>query len=74
MMSLQQTQYRLTLLSDGLQGLGLSMAVHLTPQSDGPEITDLHALRLAHLVECCGFIAEQLSVELEEHLSVEAEQ
>jgi len=71
-MSLQDTQYRLTLLSDGLQGLGLSMAVHHTGKNQ--TITDTHALRLAHLVEVCGFVAEQLSVELEEQIPTEEQQ
>lgn len=66
-MSIQETQYKLTLLGDGLQALGVSMAVHQTGEGRG--ITDTHALRLTHLVEVCGFVAEQLSADLEHELS-----
>jgi len=69
MSNLQEIQYRTTLLSDGLQGLGLSMAVHHTGEDQA--ITRKHALRLAHLVECCGFVAQQLSEDLENEMMKE---
>ena len=65
-MSIHETQYRLTLLGDGLQGLGLSMSIHLDDLADG--ITDLHAQRLSHLVECCGMLAEKLAEDLDRQI------
>ncbi len=66
-MSIHETQYRLTLLGDGLQGLGLSLSVHHTGQDQG--ITELHALRLAHLVEVCGHFASHLADRLEDQIA-----
>lgn len=56
--------YQLSILSGGLQGLGLSMSVHhYDPEDAG--ITELHAAQLGHLVEACGHHAQRLAAELE---------
>lgn len=62
-MSIQATQHQLTLLADGLQGLGVSLSIHHT--GNGPGITEIHAAQLSHLVECCGLLASRLSEDLE---------
>lgn len=69
-MSIQDTQHQLTLLADGLQGLGVSLSIHHTGR--GPGITNIHAAQLSHLVECCGLLAEKLSVELEDLIPAQA--
>lgn len=65
-MSIHETQYQMTLLGDALQGLGLSLSIHHTGK--GPQITELHAQRLSHLVECCGLLATRLSTDLEDQI------
>jgi len=59
----ERIHYELQMLACGLQGLGLSMAIHHCHDDGG--ITEIHATQLGHLVEACGVLASRLATDLD---------